>query len=135
MISNLQPNGPFTFLVGAADIEENVLVQFGTDALIVCCGTSGTPVGFTQNAHASGATASVYQCIGEAVLKAGEPIAVGDYLRSDGRGRLVVGATGAAVYEARLADASLDDHWTVAVAKSAANGDGDFIKVFFVHSA
>lgn len=135
MISNLQPAGPFTFTVGATAIEENVLVQFGTDCLVVPCGTAGTPVGFVQNAHASGADASVYQCLGEAVLKAGEPIEIGDYLKSDLRGRLVVSATGAAVYDARVAGASLDDKWTVAVAKSAAALDGDYLKVFFVHSA
>lgn len=134
----LQPIGPFSF-VAAEDIEDGVLVQFGAAGQVFACGVAGTPCGFTRYSTKAGDDASVYQAIGEAALKVtlgeGESVGVGDYMTSNGLGRLVVGATAAAVDDARTRGAALSVSNIVAVAISATSTDGDYIKVFFLHSA
>jgi Uncharacterized conserved protein (DUF2190) len=122
MLFHLQPNGPFTFTTGAAAIEENVLVEQFTDGTLIKCGAARMPVGFVQWPYAIGVTATVYQAIGEALIKAGAAFAIGDYLKTDANGRLICnGVTGATV----------NDILTVAQAESAATANGDFAKVFF----
>jgi hypothetical protein len=126
MLFHLQPNGPFTFTTGAAAIEENVLCELFTDGTLIKCGADRVPVCFTQWPYAIGVTATGYQCIGEALVKAGGAAAIRDYLKVDANGRLICnGATGATV----------NDIKTVAIAESATTADGDFIKVFFIRAA
>jgi Uncharacterized conserved protein (DUF2190) len=126
MLYHLQPFGPFTFTVGAAAIEANTLVQFGTDGLIVKCGADTVPNGFTNYAYAIGAVATVYQALGEGVVQAGAAVAIGDFVKSDANGRLICnGTTGSTANDAK----------TLAMAESAATTSGDLIKVFFIHCA
>lgn len=126
MLFHLQPNGPFTFTVGATAIEENVLCEIYTDGTLIKCGADRFPACFTQWPYAIGVTVTGYQCIGEALIKAGGAVAIGDYLKVNASGRLICnGTTGA----------TANDIKTIAQAESAATTDGDFIKVFFIRAA
>jgi Uncharacterized conserved protein (DUF2190) len=125
MLSNLLQTGPFTFIT-ATLVDENTLVQIDANGKLVVCGADLTPAGHTLYYYAAGATATLYQCIGQSTLRAGGAVAIGDLCKSNAVGRVICnGTTGSTV----------NDLKTVCVALSASSADGDYIKVQFVRCA